>query len=153
MSVVRQQVLSETQRQSLMHQLALLDFNLTPIQVIREELKISPSLIRAYRQMKEYREALEEVREAWTEKMMQTPATNQLRKEISWAMSVAVKKVLEILTSPKSNNKDLIAAARLTALLDGRFLSSTSEQKADQMEEGVATELKQAIDRVRGTVQ
>lgn len=144
---------NETQRAALCHQLAVLDFNMAPMETIHQELKISPAMIRAYRILKEYKEAMDEVKKSWTEKMLETPSTNHLRKEIQWSMSVAVKKVLGILASPKSSNRDVIAAARLTALMDGRFIKSGDTDPESPDNDSVATELVQAIQRVRGTVQ
>lgn len=137
------------------YKLAAMDFSLAPNQIIRQELGLSQSAIIRYRQSKQYQEFLQELRTEWKETMLRTPGTQDIRKTISWAMSVAVKKVLHILSNPKSSNKDLIAAARLTAQIDGRFLSSDApaSDKATEETNSLAEELLKHINKGKETVQ
>lgn len=137
------------------YKLAAMDFSLAPNQLIRTELGLSQSAILRYRQSKQYQEFLQELRAEWKETMLRTPGTSDIRKTISWAMSVAVKKVLHILANPRTSNKDLIAAARLTAQIDGRFLN-TDTAPAGKVEEEVnslAEELLKHINKGKDTVQ
>jgi hypothetical protein len=134
--------------------LAAMDFALCPIDIIKRDLQLGSAAISLRRTTVLYKETLEEIEKQFREKMAQTPGTAELRKTISWAMSIAIKKILGILSSPKTSNRDLIAAARLTAQIDGRFLGSeVPESRSDHDTESVAQELLQAMRRVNGSVQ
>jgi len=129
--------------------LAAMDFALAPLDMIRSELKLGQQAINYHRHQPLYLETVEELKQAFKEKMLQTPGTPELRKKINWAMGIAVHKILGILSSPRTSNRDLIAAARLTAQIDGRFLGAEiGEHPQGEDNESVATELIQALKRL-----
>jgi|HubBroStandDraft_5_1064220.scaffolds.fasta_scaffold438775_1 hypothetical protein len=137
-------------------QLAAMDFALAPAETIRKELGISQSAISQRRQSELYKTTVEELKQAFKEKMLQTPGSTEIRKTISWALSIAVKKILGILSSPKTSNRDVIGAARLVAQMDGRFLGTADEDghgKVNDNTESLAAELMKMVNRPKDKVQ
>jgi hypothetical protein len=131
-------------------QLAAMDFALAPAETIRKELGISQSAINQRRMSPLYKETVEELKVAFKEKMLQTPGSTELRKTISWALSIAVKKILGILSSPKTSNRDIIGAARLVAQMDGRFMGTTDAEGHPAITdntESLAAELMKMVSR------
>jgi hypothetical protein len=143
--------------------LVALDFALAPMEVIQKELSgrgeggvASKNNIYARRQTDLYKETLRDMEQAWKEQMLKTPGTTELRKNINYGLSIAVKKLIHILSQPKTPNRDLIGAARLMAQMDGRFLGHDAEEARAQGgvdTESVAQELLTAIKRSSGSIQ
>jgi hypothetical protein len=134
--------------------LAAMDFALIPMQQIKKELDVNSTAINQRRQTQLYKDTLEEMKQSWKEKLLATPGMNDLRKKIHYGMAIAVHKVIEILADEQVPYKDIIAAARLMAQIDGRFLGSESPKEAGEKDtDSVAVELVQAIKRAQGTIQ
>jgi DNA-directed RNA polymerase specialized sigma24 family protein len=147
---------NETSRQARIVKLAALDFAHAPMSVIREELKLAYSHLHVMRRDPVYLETVEELKQGWKEKILNSPHTNEIAKTISYALGIATKKLVHILSSSKTSDKDVISAARLIAQMDGRFLGQGIEEEAKLSREDaeeVATELKQLIDRHKQAVQ
>jgi hypothetical protein len=145
---------NEARENSKTLRLAVLDFALAPLETIRQELKLTTRQVYFHRNNDLYRESVKELQEAFKEKMLATPGTNELRKHINYGLSIAVKKLIGILAHSKTANRDIVSAARLMAQMDGRFIGSeTGEGKSPEDTESVASELIQMIKRTRETVQ
>lgn len=143
---------NKTRSQSRVLRIAAMDFALCPLPVMEKELNCHRKQIYMDRGTDLYRETVEELREAWKEAMLRTPGTSELRKEINYGLSISVKKLIHILSHSKTPNRDLIAAARLMAQMDGRFLGSESADLKPGVEtESVAQELITMVQRARGS--
>jgi AcrR family transcriptional regulator len=132
---------------------AAMDIALSPIQTICTELGINRQTLYSYRNTDLYRSTVEELRAAWKEAMLRTPGTAELRKEINYGLSIAVKKLIHILSLKKTPNRDLIGAARLMAQMDGRFIGHDAEEARARggVDDSVASELINMVKRVRDT--
>ena len=130
-----------------------MDFALATPEVIMKELSIVRQTLYHLRASDLYRQTMQELEQAFKEQMLRSPTTPEFRKQISYGLGVALKRLLEILSLRKTPNRDLIAAARLMAQMDGRFLGREAEEAARSQSgaetESVATELIQMIQRVR----
>jgi hypothetical protein len=136
--------------------LAAMDFALAPIEQIKAELKVNSNAINQRRQTQLYKETVEELKESWKQKMLATPGTLELRKQINYGLSIAVKKLVHILSGTRTPNRDIIGAARLMAQMDGRFLGHDAEEARAQGgvdTESVAQELITAIRRQKESIQ
>ena len=136
------------------YKLAAMDWANLPPKKIQEELGSAHSHLQSIRQTNAYKEAFEELKQAWHEKMLATPGTSQIRKKISYALGLAVHRVIDILADETSSNKDVIGAGRLIAQMDGRFWS---QDNPDDPEQGnhkeIIPELNQAMDRLKAFSQ
>jgi hypothetical protein len=145
---------NETRENSIILRLAAMDFALAPLETVRQELRLTTKQIYLHRQKDLYRLSVKELQEAFKEKMLATPGTNELRKTINYGLSIAVKKLVDILAAKKTSNRDIVSAARLMAQMDGRFIGSeTGDGVASPDIESVASELVTMIKRTRDTVQ
>lgn len=135
--------------------LAALDFALAPNETIREELQCSQSAISQRRQTDLYHKAIEEMKQGWLERMRAAPGTNDLRKKINYGVGIGVQKIIHILSSKKTANRDIVAATRLIAMMDGRFIGSEMEdgQRVPAQDEDLRQELVTAVKRHRETLQ
>lgn len=134
--------------------LAALDFALAPILVIRQELKLSQRAINNHRATDLYKETVQELKESFREKMLAAPGTNELRKKINYGVGIGVDKIVHILSSPRTANRDIVAATRLIAMMDGRFIGSESEDgHVTPADEDLRQELVTAVKRHRETLQ
>jgi len=134
--------------------LAALDFGLVPVEVVIQELQCTRQHLYVMRRDPLYHETLEEIKKEWKDSMLRTPGTPELRKEINYGLSIAVKKLIHILSLKKTPNRDIVAAARLMAQMDGRFIGHDAEEaraRGGVDTESVATELIQMIQRARST--
>lgn len=144
------------QKQSKLLKLAFMDWQGVPKELILKEIRVSNQTLLEWRNHPTYKEAVEELKAEFKQKLLQSPATNELVKTLGYAMGIATKKLVHILASSKTSNKDVISAARLVAQMDGRFLGNAVEDEANlsrQDAEEVATELKGMIARRRESVQ
>lgn len=144
------------QKQSKLLKLAFMDWQGVPKELILKEIRVSNQTLLEWRNHPTYKEAVEELKAEFKQKLLQSPATNELVKTLGYAMGIATKKLVHILASSKTSNKDVISAARLVAQMDGRFLGNAVEDEANlsrQDAEEVATELKSMIARRRESVQ
>ena len=140
--------------ESRVMKVAAMDVALAPVEIICQELQINRQTIYSYRNTPLYHETVEELRAAWKEAMLKTPGTPELRKEINYGLSIAVKKLIHILSLKKTPNRDLIGAARLMAQMDGRFIGHDAEEaraRGGVDTESVASELIQMIQRAKGS--
>lgn len=148
---------NETSRQARILKLAALDFAHAPIAVIKQEMKGSYSHYNVMRKDPLYLETVEEMKTEWKAKMLNTPETTEIARTISYALGIATKKLVNILASSKTTNRDVISAARLIAQMDGRFLGRDSvegeEIRHSADTNSLATELIQAINRHKSSVQ
>ena len=145
---------SPGQMQALILRIAAMDFCLTPLDVMRTELKCPTQYIYTQRNTDLYRQTLEELTAAFKQQMLKTPGTAELRKTINYGLSLAVKKLIRILAAQKSPNRDVIAAARLMAQMDGRFIGADAEEERKHLvDESVASELIQMVQRAKQSVQ
>jgi|SRR5208282_5348641 len=146
---------TEAQETAKTMKLAAMDWALCPLDIICQELKVKQRSLSIRRLTPVYLDTLEEIKKSWREKMLATPGTNDIRKQINYGLSIAVKKLVGILSSSKTAHRDIISAARLIAQMDGRFIGAMDEEKgaANPDTESLATELIQMIKRTRETVQ
>jgi hypothetical protein len=143
-------------RQSKIMQVAFLDWQRVPHQIILKELRLSHPHLNTIRQDPLYHQTVEELKAEFKEKLLSAPGTNELVKTLGYAMGIATKKLVHILASSRTSNKDLISAARLVAQMDGRFLGSAVEDESNLSRhdaEEVATEIKGMIERHKQSVQ
>lgn len=146
--------LSAEQRLVKTLRLAYLDYCLTPLQSIMDDLQCSRSFITDARKTVQYKEHFDELVKSWKEMMFALPNTGDLRRKISSNMSLAVTRIGEILATPSASAKDLIAAARLTAQMDGRFIASDPTDPGHSADrESLASELLNALKRGDTKVQ
>src|ERR1700741_3345087 len=147
---------NQAHRTSKIMKLAGLDWFETPKEIVLRELKLTQNHLNLLRQDPLYLETVEQLKADFKKKLLQSPGTNEIVKTLSYAVGIATKKLVHILASPRSCNKDVISAARLVAQMDGRFLGTAVEDEANlsrQDAEEVATELKSMIERRRQSVQ
>jgi hypothetical protein len=147
--------LSVAARESRMRELAVLDWAQMPTTVILEKLDLKAwSVLKQYRETKEYQEALEDLRAAWNEQMLRLPQMTTLKKKVEQAMVLGLNALITILSAEKTQNKDKIAAARLAAQMDGRFLGADNGSgEIEHNTDTVAQELLTAIKRQKELVQ
>lgn len=137
--------------------LAWLDFQNMPASEIQKELNCTHSHLTELRKNPLYHEFGEEIKEAWRSKILAMPGTNELCKKISYAVGISVHKLIDILASKKSSNKDIISAARLIAQMDGRFLGRDNVEGEELRHaadtDSLASELVSAIERQKKSIQ
>ena len=131
--------------------LAAMDFALTPIEIIKQELKISYAAICNHRHLPLYRETLDQIEKQFREKLAMAASTSQLRKELLWALEIAIKKLPGIVGNPRTSNRDFISATKLVAEMAG-FIKRDADQPTAHDVNEVAQELK-AVKRARESVQ
>src|SRR5271166_5333304 len=68
-----------------------------------------------WRQTDLYRETLATMTEEHKKRLLDMPSTFHLRQYINYGMGLAIQRLIDILAAEKSSNKDVVAAARLTA--------------------------------------
>lgn len=133
---------------------AEMDFNLIPTSKIMESLNLNRRQVNDRRIESTYKDELENLRMQHRTEMMRVPGVMELRREIGHGMSLAVRQLVRILEDEKAKDSDKIAAARLTAQIDGRFMGTDPDREAvDPATDSIASELIQAIKRTRETVQ
>jgi len=127
-----------------------------PREVVMKELKAPYSHVSTMRKDPLYLETIEEIKRDFKQKIMESPGTNELVKILNVAMGIGTKKLVHLISSSKTCNKDLISAVRLVAQMDGRFLGSAVEDEgklsAHDAEE-VAVEIRGMIQRHKESVQ
>jgi hypothetical protein len=144
------------QQQSKILKLAALDWAGTPREIILKELRCSHPHLNVMRQHPLYLETVDQIKEDFKRKVISAPGTNEIVKTLQYAMGIATKKLVHILASSRTSNKDVISAARLVAQMDGRFLGQAVEDEGRLSRtdaEEVAVELKSMIERRRQSVQ
>lgn len=144
------------QIQSKIMKLAFLDWQRVPATIIRQELKLSQPHLSSLRQNPLYKQTVEDLKAEFKEQLLKSPQTNELVKTLGYALGIATKRLVHILASSKTSNKDLISAARLVAQMDGRFLGNAVEDEANLSRhdaEEVAVEIRGMIDRAKQSVQ
>ena len=130
--------------------LAALDWEKAPAGVIQKELGVTHSHLTVLRANPYYAECFKIIEDDWREKFLKMPGTAQLRRKISYGMGIATDKLLSILNDPKTAKKDLISAARLISLWDGRFAGAGIDDgggKATADTDEVAKELTDLMER------
>lgn len=145
---------TELGREADIRRLAVMDWGNVPSSQIREELGIASVTLCMWRKEKVYHETAGELRHEFESEMLKLPSTSALRKKIQQGMALGVDAVIAILASKKTSNKDKIAAARLAAQMDGRFLRTSDEgEGASRDVDSMAQQLVNAIERHKGMVQ
>lgn len=131
-----------------------MDFSGIPTREIARHFDVGVQTIRYWRECELYKTTVQELREEFTAKMMSLATTKKMRDMISSAMEIGVNRLIEILSSPKTRNMDLINACKLAATLDGRFLRTTPDGESERdgdiiRNEPLAQELLSSIERWR----
>lgn len=141
---------TDVAREQRLRRLAWMDFNLAPKSVIYKELGLED--LRETRQkivkMRKdpiYMEAAQELRDEWDKQMMSLPGTSNLRKQVSHAFSICMKRLTELVSDEKVPYRELVNASRLIAQMDGRFLGLNATGDSGDRTENVGEELKGAL--------
>ena|SRR5271165_1179873 len=145
---------SEASRDSRIKDLALWDWQRKPVVWIRKALGDCHYVTLCnYRATELYKQTLEDLKQQWDDAMRSLPETSALRKKVTQAMSLGLDAVIDILAGA-SSDKDKIAAARLAAQMDGRFLHAGEDEAArlNRDVESMAQELLEGIKRHQGVV-
>lgn len=148
--------LSPAAREKRIRELAVMDWANLPTSVIKERFAtdedVSYQTLTIYRDTDLYKEVWQNLRSEWDREMLRLPGTLDLKKKISHGMALSLNVLIEIL-SGKTQYKDKIAAARLMAQLDGRFLKIGADDSDSSSREvnSVASELLAAL--TKQTVQ
>lgn len=141
--------LNETQHQAAAMKLAELDFRLaTKAEMDAALPDLSSSHLSRLRKEPLYKETVAELQKAWRQKMLDLPGTTDLRRKISHNLTLAIQRMTEVLEAPP--NKDTIAACRLTAQMDGRFMGAETSPTEDSQQDtkAVAQELLTVMGRI-----
>ena len=143
---------SPAARESIVRQIAMMDWQQIPSATIREAFgNIAWSTLHDYRETDVYKEELENLKTQWREDMNKLPTTKHLRDKVSLAMTLGLQRLIDVLVA--GTPKDQIAAARLVAQMDGRFISGNDKEDGQNpMAQTVASELLTAIERHNKTV-
>jgi len=127
-----------------------MDFNLSPKSVIYKDLGLEDlhetrQKIVKMRKDPIYIEAAKELRDEWDKQMMSLPGTSNLRKQVSHAFSICMKRLTELVSDEKVPYRELVNASRLIAQMDGRFLGLNATGDSGDRTENVGEELKGAL--------
>lgn len=136
--------------------LLALDWSQAPYSIIMKEFPTEDrQRFYEWRQTEIYRTTMAAMVEEHQKRLLAMPGTSSLRQYIQYGMGLAIRRLIDILSTERSTNKDVIAAARLTAQLDGRFLRTDNDGDVspDERQESVASELVRALERAKQTVQ
>jgi hypothetical protein len=145
---------SVASRENRIMELAVWDWRRKPVNWIRKELgDVHYQTICDYRASDLYKSTLAELKEAWKESLLRLPETRELKGKISQGMTLGLDRLIDILANEMSSPKDVIAAARLMAQMDGRFLRAGDDPENPGKDiDSVAHELVTAIERHKGLV-
>lgn len=105
-----------------------MDFVGIPTSQIAKHFDVTCTCINQWRQKELYKDTIAFLKADRMERTAKLISTSDLRKLINTAMEIGVNRVIEILSNKKSPYKDVIAAARLAAALDGRFLKGSLDE-------------------------
>lgn len=147
--------LSPAAREKRIRELAVMDWKNLPTAQIRQYFEENYQLedltyqtLSHYRETEEYKETWKNLREEWDREMLRLPQTSELKKKISQGMTLSLNVLIEILGG-KAAHKDKISAARLMAMLDGRFLKVGDDPENPKEIGSVANELLKALQTQR----
>lgn len=145
---------SEASRESRIMELAVWDWRGKPVVWIRKQLdNCHYETLCNYRASDLYKQTLEELKDAWRDSIRKLPETAELKKQVTLGMKMALDRIIGILADDDAAPKDVIAAARLAAQLDGRFLRANEDGEGVGRDvDSVAQELVTALKRHEGMV-
>ncbi len=140
---------SQASRESRIMELAVWDWRGKPVVWIRKQMaNCHYETLCNYRKDPLYLSTLEELKEAWRDSIRKLPETAELKKQVTLGMKMALDRIIGILADDDAAPKDVIAAARLAAQLDGRFLRANEDGDGISRDvDSVAHELVTAINR------
>ena len=144
--------------------LATLDWIGAPASVIYEEVTkedgepYTTSSICEMRKSDNYREMIEALKSAWEQELAKKSSSFEMRNSASSILRSSLKRLMEIVARPKTQARDIIAIARLTAQMTGNIIVETADAEGHTTEkqESIASELLTALSRIKndnGTVQ
>ncbi len=145
---------SEASREARIMELAVWDWRGKPVVWIREQMdNCHYETLCNYRKTELYLKTIEELKEAWRDTMRRLPETSELKKKVAQGMVLALDRIIGILADDSAQPKDVIAAARLAAQLDGRFLRGNDDgEGVGRNVDSLAQELVTALKRHEGVV-
>jgi hypothetical protein len=145
---------SEASRESRIMELAVWDWRGKPVNWIRQQLdNCHYQTLCDYRKTPLYLSTLEELKQAWRDSILRLPETRELKHKVTQGMALGLDRLIGILADDRSAPKDAIAAARLMAQMDGRFLRPGEDDDSMRKDvDSVAQELLTAVERHRGVV-
>ncbi len=143
---------NKTATESKIYRLALLDWEHAPMSVIKRELNVKYAHFSEMRKQPLYEETVQKLKDEWLKKVMNTPHMNELVRNIQYGTGIAITKLVNILSSPRTAAKDVISAARLIAMMDGRFMGTEAIDPEERKSLGrsgseMATELRSLMAR------
>ena len=143
--------------------LATLDWVGAPMSVIMEELvkndgdPYTASTICEMRKSDVYREMVGALKSAWEHELAKKSSSFEMRNSASSILRSSLKRMMEIVARPKTQARDIIAIARLTAQMTGNIIVETADAEGhtSEKQESIASELITALGRMKGegTVQ
>jgi hypothetical protein len=135
-------------------ELAVWDWRGKPVTWIRAQLEnCHYETLCNYRKTDTYLKTIGELKQAWRESLLKLPETRELKQKVTQGMVLGLDRMVGILADDDSAPKDVIAAARLMAQMDGRFLRATDEDGGISKDvDSVAQELVTAINRQKAMV-
>lgn len=141
-------------RNARIMELAVWDWRGKPVTWIRSQMdNVHYQTLCDYRNTDLYKETLEELKQAWRDSILKLPETRDLKLKVTQGMSLGLDRVIAILADDDASARDVIAAARLMAQMDGRFLRPGEDGEGLSKDvESVAQELVSAIKRHEGVV-
>lgn len=142
---------SEVGKEQRLRKLAVLDFNYTPTSVILKELALEDlretrQKLYQMRQEPIYKEAAKELREQWDKDMISLQSTSQLRRHISKGCTTAINRLNQVLADPNTPVREFVNAARLIAMMDGRFMGVGGHGGDDDHPEDLAEALRKKME-------
>jgi len=145
---------SEASRESRIMELAVWDWRGKPVHWIRKELdNCHYQTLCDYRKTPLYLETLGELKDAWRDSILRLPETRELKQKVTQGMALGLDRLIGILADDAAAPKDVIAAARLMAQMDGRFLKAGEDGDGGGKDvDSVAQELVTALKRHEGVV-
>jgi hypothetical protein len=145
---------SKASQDARIMELAVWDWRGKPVQWIRDQLdNCHYATICNYRKTKLYLDTLNELKQAWKDAILRLPETRELKQKVTQGMALGLDRLIGILADDHSQPKDVIAAARLMAQMDGRFLRPGDEEGGLSKDvDSVAQELVTALKRHEGIV-
>ncbi len=146
---------SEASRESRIMELAVWDWRGKPVTWIRKELdNCHYQTLCDYRKTELYLKTLDELKQAWRDSILRIPETRDLKNRVTQGMVLGLDRLIAILADDEAAPKDVIAAARLMAQMDGRFLRPGDEDdgRLGKDVDSVAQELVTALKRHEGIV-
>lgn len=140
---------SEASREARIRELAVLDWARMPSTQVRERMgDVDWQTLCAYRNTPLYEEVRSDLRAEWEAEMLRLPGYRDLKKKVEQAVALGIDAVIEILADSGAANKDKIAAARLAAQMDGRFLKASENDPGDSKDsDSLGKKLLDALER------